>query len=709
MSGLLRLCGISAAVCAIVWSADAAQAPGRAASTNARSGAATARMPSMPTLPIIAVGNISTDLPDNNAAQPDLPGGDEPDVPDEPSEPDEPGQQDPECPDGGVKNSDYTVEMCMNDVLRCVNNGALPNGLNDLFNKELRYAIENGMGLCAIQVEKCVKEVRRDCANVYRSSADVWIDFNSRKVQPEYYNFVLRKTGLTPNQAENTCKLLDKNTYGSSFAAVDNGGKTTLEYNHKVGAYNNQQGGVLIKNNPQGVKVNDGNPGVDGARGHYARWDASTATCLIRVAAYNKDKQISNNWLFGAVGDNQPAEVWKAAGESFSCNKDLFGFSLMNDTKTVAVVGVGGGTLVGAGVGAMAGHGKREFDCGRENHRQMLMRQLKDGRTVGILNEYIMEDVDVKQDIVSTEACNDIVELFDKYYQYETAIAECKNADYMYASSVTFDLQFVQGANETEEDAVKKVAPWCVDQGHKTVESCKNFLLRQCGAAGSVSACRSLFQEKKVLATNVRETGKTLVDGQDCTFKALNLEKAGLKDSDMYCFTTSKCTPVSDVESELKRLDSVFGKDMTDLLVNGEKSNMAKSIGIGAAVGAGTGGLATAITAFVERNNISCLVGDGLVQVGFGKTHSIDSLRDFYVKWNLHVPDVIAPSATVSDCQSWKNTCATFADLEQCEEAQFNYKPAGAPTTTLIRSVCSVSGSACIENYPVAKSHGACK
>ncbi|MBQ5699924.1 MAG: hypothetical protein IIV74_01355, partial [Alphaproteobacteria bacterium] len=190
---------------------------------------------------------------------------------------------------------------------------------------------------------------------------------------------------------------------------------------------------------------------------------------------------------------------------------------------------------------------------------------------------------------------------------------------------------------------------------------------------------------------------------------ALNLEKAGLKDSDMYCFTTSKCTPVSDVESELKRLDSVFGKDMTDLLVNGEKSNMAKSIGIGAAVGAGTGGLATAITAFVERNNISCLVGDGLVQVGFGKTHSIDSLRDFYVKWNLHVPDVIAPSATVSDCQSWRNTCATFADLEQCEEAQFNYKPAGAPTTTLIRSVCSVSGSACIENYPVAKSHGACK
>lgn len=72
-----------------------------------------------------------------------------------------------------------------------------------------------------------------------------------------------------------------------------------------------------------------------------------TATCLIRVAAYNKDKHISNSWLFGAAGDDRPAEVWKAAGDTFSCNKDLFGFSLMNDTSTAAVVGVGGGTVLG--------------------------------------------------------------------------------------------------------------------------------------------------------------------------------------------------------------------------------------------------------------------------------------------------------------------------------------------------------------------------
>ena len=135
---------------------------------------------------------------------------------------------------------------------------------------------------------------------------------------------------------------------------------------------------------------------------------------------------------------------------------------------------------------------------------------------------------------------------------------------------------------------------------------------------------------------------------------------------------------------------------------------MGKSIATGAAIGAGTGGLATAITAFVERNNINCRVGDGLAQVGFGKSHSISSLKDFYVKWNLRLPDVIAPTATISDCASWKNTCATFTDLEQCKATQFNYKPADAATTTLVRSACTVSGSACIENWPVAKSYGAC-
>ena len=689
MSGLFKFVGLSAvsvAVCALVGVADAAT--GRAGYSNVRATgpASVARMPSMPTLPINSVGNISTDVPTGGTNV----------VPEPPVE--------PECPDGGVKNSAYTVDMCMDDVLRCINNGALPNGLNNLFNEEVRHAVENGMGLCISQIEKCVTDVRRDCANVYRSAADVWIDFNSRKVQPEYYNFVLRKTGLTPNQAENTCRLLDKNTYGASFAAVANDGTTTAEYNKTVGAYNSQQGNMLVKTNPQGVKVNDGNTGVDGSRGHYARWDAETATCLIRVAAYNKDKHISNSWLFGAAGNDKPAEVWKAAGDTFSCNKDLFGFSLMNDTSTVAVVGIGGGTVLGAGIGAIAGHGKREFNCNLGKHRELLMDELKDGRAVGILNEYIEEDVDISKKSMDEGTCDEIVKLFDKYYQYETAIAECKDAEYEYKSSITVKLSFDTTSGEAA--AVQAVAPWCFNEDYKTVDECQNFLDLQCTLAGDVDKCRKKLKERQVKFTEISVSPKKLVDGQDCTLKALNLDKKD--DLGIYCSQSGKCITASNVETELKRLNSVFGKDITNLMINGEKSNMAKSVGIGAAVGAGTGGLATAITAFVERNNISCRVGDGLEQVAFNKSYSIDTLKDFYVKWNLRVPDVVAPTATITDCQSWKNTCATFADLEQCAAAQFNYKPAGAPTTILVSSACKVSGSACIENYRVAHFYHAC-
>ena len=690
MSGLFKFVGLSAvsvAVCALVGVADAATGRAGYANVRATGPASVARMPSMPTLPINSVGNISTDVPTGGTNV----------VPEPPVE--------PECPDGGVKNSAYTVDMCMDDVLRCINNGALPNGLNNLFNEEVRHAVENGMGLCISQIEKCVTDVRRDCANVYRSAADVWIDFNSRKVQPEYYNFVLRKTGLTPNQAENTCRLLDKNTYGASFAAVADDGKTTAEYDKTVGAYNSQQENTLRKTNPQGVKVNDGNTGVDGSRGHYARWDAETATCLIRVAAYNKDKHISNSWLFGAAGNDKPAEVWKAAGDTFSCNKDLFGFSLMNDTSTVAVVGIGGGTVLGAGIGAIAGHGKREFNCNLGKHRELLMDELKDGRAVGILNEYIEEDVDITQKSMDEETCDEIVELFDKYYQYETAIAECKDAEYEYKSKFTVELSFVITAGD-EAAAVKAVAPWCFNENYKTVDECQNFLDLQCTLAGDVDKCREKLKEKGVNFTEISVSPKKLVDGQDCTLKALNLDKKN--GEGIYCSTGGICITASNVETELKRLNSVFGKDITNLMINGEKSNMAKSVGIGAAVGAGTGGLATAITAFVERNNISCRVGDGLEQVAFNKSYSIDTLKDFYVKWNLRVPDIVAPTATITDCQSWKNTCATFADLEQCATAQFNYKPAGASTTMLVSSVCTVSGSACIENYRVAHLYRAC-
>lgn len=700
MPGFFKLFGFSAmlvASSAMVMDADAVSAArGRA---RAGGGTTTARMPSMPTQQInnafdMGPNNDFTwgvpDVPNTpNTPQPDTP------VPDNP-QPDVPGPT-PDvpaglCPDGGVRDSVYTVAMCMDDVHKCIISGGVANGMNDMFNEDLRNAIVNGMGVCAVQVDKCVATVRKNCSNVYRSAEDVWIDFNARKVQPEYYNFVLRKTGLTPNQAENTCLLLDRNTYGNSFAAVDNSGKVTAEYNKKVGAYNSQNGGSLSKKSPQGVKPNIGNSGVDGQRGHYARWDATNATCLVRVAAYNKDKHITNSWLFGAVGDDKPAEVWKATGETFSCNKDLFGFSLMTNTKTVATVGVAGGTLVGAGVGAIAGHGKRDFDCTNEKHRKMLTEALIDNRTVGIVNEYILSDIATNEKVMGESSCDDVMGLFDKYYQFETAAAECAGAKLQENSY--FESMLVCTNYTMKDDCYAAVA-----RTEPAFSHCigKGLVEQQC-----VELLYTLYENGQL------QVDETDLSGE-CVLRSMNLAKQERNGAVYNQWINGDYVLATDITRELERLDNVFTDSVVDLLVNGEKSNMGKSIAIGAATGAAVGGLSTAITAFVERNNISCHVGDGLEVVGFNKSHSIGSLKDFYVKWNLRLPDTIAPTAMITDCQSWKDTCATFTDLNDCKRAQFNYKPADAKTTTLIRAVCAPSGSICVENYPVAKSYGACE
>lgn len=706
-SKLLKLFGLSAAglgVIAFVGAVHAAaQNPGRAAYGRV-AGATTARMPSMPTLPGMSVGNTSQNVPTTPVVPsvpdvPDIP--DKPDVPDVPDTPDEPVKPDnplPECPDGGVKNSQYTVENCMNDVLRCVNGGALPGGLNDLFNEDLRNAIENGMGICSLQVDKCVADVRKDCRNLYRSAGDVWIDFNSRRVQPEYYSFVLRKTGLTPNQAENTCRLLDKNTYGSSFTAVSNVGKVTAEYNQKVGAYNRQHGNVLVKNQPMGVNVNDGNPGVDGARGHYARWDAASATCHVRVAAYNKDEHIKNSWLFGAVGNDQPAEVWKAAGDTFSCNKDLFGFSLMNDTNTVAVVGVGGGTLLGAGIGAMAGHGDQTFDCAKEKHRELLTEQLRGDANIGILGEYMIESerISATNPTVSQSQCYEIVKLYDTYRQIKTAVDNCEGKSrtrvqieqelHVYcvidAPATATDAQVLQECLR-EATVQNPVFEMCLDANVKSMDECVEMVLKH------------------------QKDNMPVAQSRCNDFKEINMAK--LDGTGIYCNAGEKCHSHQEISAELERLGRVFSDDITDMFEKGVDGNRGKSTAIGAASGAAAGGLATAITAFVEKNNINCRVGDGLAQVAYGKSYSIGNLRDFYVKWNLQLPDTVSPTAHVTDCQSWKDMCAAYTDLNLCKSAQFNYKPAGAPTITSIPSACVASGSVCIENYPVAKSYGACE
>ncbi len=619
------------------------------------------------------------------------------------------------CPDGGVKNSDYTVTMCMDDILQCINTGALQGGLNDLFNEDVRNSIMGGMKLCQAYVDKCISSVRADCRNVYSQSTDVWLDFNSRIVQPEYYNFVLRKTGLTPNQAENTCLLLDRNTYGSSFSAVSDMNAVNTEYSNKVGAYNAANNGTLSKDNPQGVAVNT--VGYDGNRGHYARWDASKAECLIRVAAYNKDKLITNSWLFGAVGNDEPAEVWEKAGSTFTCSKELFDFnSLLNDTKTAAVIAVPGGAVLGGAIGAAAGAGaynkkKAAYDeaheedsiyddaCDNDEYRANLGKYIEDvAHKDLVLNTYLYEDVELKEDAngnplaeidaektkplfqpgkkwstMSPKQCRAIHGLYSKLNLYKDALEYCK---------------IHWSALETRTGDV-------IDKARISYVT----------SAGNTVICNATQDCPGEITEIVNK----------CSFLPL---QAGLAlKNNILCEHDGKCVSADKTQRDISRLESLLGEltpaiDKKVLAQAGmakepnKGAEIGKGVGIGVATGAAAGGLATAITAFVEKSNITCKVGDGLNTVALGKSHTIDSLKDFYVKWNLHLPDTVSPTSAVVDRASWEQACGQFNNkLSECPKVQINLKDAKGKYT-LIPSACKVSGSVCMINETVATSHG---
>lgn len=696
---LKQVFSLVAVIAVFCGAANAADSSGRGANSRANRtalfDAASPRMPTMPSLPVNSVGNISTNVPSGGNGGGVNPG---------------PGTQ-TNCPDGGVKNSTYTVENCMNDIQMCINNGALSGGMNEMFDENVRNAIISGMGLCRTQVDKCIRDVRVDCNNVYNSAADVWIDFNSRRVQPEYYNFVLRKTGLTPNQAETTCLLLDRNVYGSSFNAVSTDGNVTAEYNKSVGAYNSQNGNILIKSMPQGATVNNDKDGVDANRGYYARWDAKTADCYVRVAAYNKDTHIKNSWLFGAAGDDEPAEVWRATGDTFSCNKDLFGFSLMNKTSTAAVVGIAGGTVLGAGVGALAAHGKRVFDCNNDNHREMLTEELRNDGSMGIISEYMTRKISATTKIMDVPQCEEVVTLYDKYNQIATALLDCRDGQIVtvntkYTVSFNFSCTF---ANQDDLNACfAKEATVCASRNFTTMQQCENYLLTQvCSPTDTGSQCKTKLMNNGVSASSIRidTTDETEVK-EVCSFYSINLAHAS--GNSIYCPIGSGCQDIKDTRTDIERLGDVFTSDISSLIRNGEKSTIGKGVGIGAAVGAGTGGVATAITAFVERSNINCRVGDNLAQVGFGKSYSIGSLRDFYVKWNLRLPDTAAPVTTVTDCDGWRRACVGLTDLNQCKTAQVRYTDDDGKSS-LVYSACSIKSNGCTINETVAITSGACE
>lgn len=716
---LFGLFVVSLGTCLFAVTADAVT--GRAAYENVRTGSfagaastTTARMPSMPTLPLIAVGNISTDVPEEPKDNDAIGGGNgNPPGPDLP-----PDVTIYECPDGGVKNSSYTVDNCMRDVLACINNGALPNGLNDMFNADLRASIINGMGLCYNQIDKCITDVRRNCSRVYGSRADVWIDFNSRKVQPEYYSFVLRKTGLTPRQAENTCLLLDKNVYGKSFAAVGGETRVTGEYDQKIGAYNQQLNNSLEKDNPMGPYENR-HGYVDSQRGYYARWDASTAECLIRVAAYNKDKQISNSWLFGTIGDDRPAEAWKAAGETFTCNKDLFGFSLMKDTATAALIGVGGGTVLGTGIGAAVGAGVANKNakeigesCADEAYRKNMLAHLKQSVNMEILSRFLSSSINKATVSLTQGVCEEIVRLPDIYGEYDTMVGLCEDAARNGSGTVeTLAVEITCNGFATPKDCIEKIV---TDSGKfPDAEAATAQVLAQCLVSTDAKNGKYIIKGYGSLCAPtlaiLEQMGYPAMRFGNCMFKNPDKKAQDANREDVICAGEGDCVTYTVAREKLNILNGVLsGIQMEQIVPEKRGATVGKGAGIGAAVGAGAGGIATAITALVEHDNINCRVGDGLAQVGLNKSYSIDGLKDLYVKWKLNLPDtqVIGGGTTVNDKTSWADACKTYISESACNGAQFYYKNS-VGALEWVYSACEfdVAGATCNPNATLLKSY----
>jgi hypothetical protein len=162
-----------------------------------------------------------------------------------------------------------------------------------------------------------------------------------------------------------------------------------------------------------------------------------------------------------------------------------------------------------------------------------------------------------------------------------------------------------------------------------------------------------------------------------CTFKSLD-KTAGTDYSIVCSAPGNECQSAEEMDKQLDKLEGLV--DLVPKVGSDEsrKKTIGKATGIGALIGAGAGGVATAITALIESDNINCRVGDGLGQVGLNKSYSIDGLKDLYVKWNLNLPDtqVLGGGTTVSDLSSWEYACKTYVSASACGSAQFYYKNA---------------------------------
>ena len=211
----------------------------------------------------------------------------------------------------------------------------------------------------------------------------------------------------------------------------------------------------------------------------------------------------------------------------------------------------------------------------------------------------------------------------------------------------------------------------------------------------------------EIADTILRAAGYDTFKLGKCLFKTL--DKIGLSfERGIVCNSPNNtCRTHTEIREELINLRSVL--NAIDIKQPGSRgATIAKGAAIGTAIGAGAGGVATAITALVEHDNINCRVGDNLAQVGLNKSYSIGSLKDFYVKWGLNLPDatVAAGGTTVYDLSTWTDACSKYVTETECNNAQFYYKNASG-TLEWIYSACTFEKvtSKCDPNSTLIKSY----
>ncbi|MCR5194112.1 MAG: hypothetical protein K6B71_01100 [Alphaproteobacteria bacterium] len=677
----------------------------------------------------------------------------------------------------------YNVDSCMADIYACVNNGGLPNGIRSMFDENMRYSIISGMNLCQSQVDYCITNVvlpqndGQGCVHVYGSAADVWYDFNARRVQPEYYNYVLRRTGLTPEQAQGICALLDRNTYGASFNAVS-GDIVTSEYNKGVDSYNGGVGDDGRKQNPMGPDANT-NGALDSDRGYYARWDAQNAQCLVRVAAYNKDKLISNEILWGVGGDSSPAEVWKSTGETFTCNKDLFGFALRRQTGNVAILAVP--TLTAAGVGIAAGIDNKKNSDKKQNDDKICKdadlrikiteRLRQDDRELYALRQFLKDHELYKQGegqegngggtgansgggqegngggagdnssdqnklqanrkggnlfgagpIISEATCKDILTLYEQYGDSRIGLRNCEDRARQYEVDIN-------NQNIQKLIANNKLSCEPTENREKVCNAFKALTLTEQQSIKNIDDLISKlkFDDDEDLKNEVKETfwindrtnqlvkmcdckegdklpSQDALDAlQACRFK--NMNRFLQSGEAAYCDAVDgECIGYTEHKRNVGQLAPGLNK-IKDLLSDTRavtKEQKAKDMAVGGAIGAAAGGTATLIAAFVEGSRINCRVGDDLARVDLNKSYTIDTLRDFYVKWAIpksQVENYARSAEVVTNCGNWEAICnlKSGEGVDACKAVTVNYLPNGVYTPMLVESACEYNSA-----YPAA-------